>query len=224
MATKITTHYFEFGVHKYFRGNSHLLEPAHFGEKKDPLGAKAYLEPAGKVKPEHLDGRLRFNTRVKIDWNEVSKGELEAEADLHYLSLGKSGALSFDHAKAKSAKLELVNLSIDENPLKVMLNTDANVARNSLADEGADGRIVSEVWIVVDAELGEYFATNGSAGLGIKAFGSTAGVVVSGGKQGSTTVTLSPGTTFAYKLHKVSDWNKGKTKVEAVEADYKGLS
>lgn len=224
MAIKITKHYFEFGVHKYFRGNAHLLGPGHFGPKKDPLGAKAYVEPAGQVKAEYLDGRMKFNTRVKMDWNSVAKADLEADADLNFLGLGKSGALSFDHAKAKSAKLELVNLSIDEIPLKTMLNTDANVARNFMADDGGDARIVSEIWIAVDAELGEVFATSGSAGIGVKAMGSTASLTIGGSKQGTQTLTLSPGTTFAYKLHKVSKWNKGKTKVEAVEADYKGLS
>jgi hypothetical protein len=47
-------------------------------------------------------------------------------------------------------------------------------------------------------------------------------VTVTGGKHGSQTVTLSKGTTFAYKLHKVKDWNKGKTQIENLEADYKG--
>ena len=223
MSTKITTHYFEWGVHKYFRGNAHLVSPGCFGEKKDPIGIKAYIEPAGKVKPEHLDKRLKFNTRVRIDWATVSAGELQAEADLNYLSLGKSGALSFDLARAKSARLELVNLSIAEGPLIRMLG-DADVARSFLADEGADGRIVSEVWIVVDAELGEHFATSGSAGVAVKAFGSHAGLTISGGVQGTQTVTLSPGTTFAYKMHKVSDWSKGKKEVLKVEADYKGWS
>ncbi|MBL8350375.1 MAG: hypothetical protein JNL87_08655 [Burkholderiaceae bacterium] len=224
MGTKITTHYFEYGVNKYFRGNAHLLEAAHFGEKKDPIGAKAFVEPAGKVKPEHLDGRLKFNGRVKIDWNTVSKSELEADADLHFFGLGKSGALSFGHAEAKSAKLELINLSIDELKLKAMLNTDANVARKFMADEGSDARIVSEVWIVVDADLAEHFVTSGAGGVGVEALGSTAKISVSGGTRGTQTLTLSPGSTFAYKLHKVSEWSKGKTKVEAVEADYKGMS
>jgi hypothetical protein len=47
---------------------------------------------------------------------------------------------------------------------------------------------------------------------------------ISAGIRGAQTLTLSPGSTFADKLHKVSGWNKAKTQVEAVEADYKGLS
>jgi hypothetical protein len=28
---------------------------------------------------------------------------------------------------------------------------------------------------------------------------------------------------FAYKLHKVKDWNKDKTRIENLEADWKGI-
>jgi hypothetical protein len=223
MSTKITTHYFEWNGQKYFRGNAHLVEPGTYGEKKDPLGAKAYIEPAGKIKPLHLDGKLKYNTRTQVDWATVSGGELQAGADLNYLSLGKSGAISFDHSKAKSARLELINLSIDETPMIRMLN-EAGIARDWLAKEGGDGRIVSEYWIVVDAELSEYFATTAGLSVGVKALGSHAGLTLSGGAQGTQTVTMSPGTTFAFKMHKVSDWSKGKDSVLKVEADYKGMS
>ncbi len=223
MSIKITTHYFEFGANKYFRGNAHLVEPGTFGEKKDPIGSKAYIEPAGTVKASHLEGRLKFNTRVKIDWDSVSSAELQTGAQLRYLSLGVDGALAFDYSKAKAAKLELVNLSIDELPLVRLLN-DADVARSFLAKEGSDGRVVSEYWIVVDAKLGEHFATSGGGTIGVEAFGSNVKLTVSGGVHGSQTVTMSPGTTFAYKMHKVSDWSKGKESVEKVEADYKGFA
>ena len=103
-----------------------------------------------------------------------------------------------------------------------MLNKDANGARNYLADEGNDGRIVSEVWIVLEAELAEHFETSGS--LLASAKDSDLKVTAKGGKHGTQTITLSAGTTFAYKLHKVKKWNKGKTQIEDMEADYKGMS
>jgi len=223
MSTKITTHYFEWGVNKYFRGNAHLVEPGTYGEKKDPLGAKAYIEPAGKIKPVHLDKRLKFNTRTKVDWASVSSGELTADADLNYMSLGKSGSLGFTLGDAKAAKLELVNFSIDENPLISMLN-EADIARDFLAKEGSDGRVVSELWIVTTAELSEYLGTTANLSVGVKALGSSAGLAISGGKQSAFTLTMSPGTVFAYKMHKVSNWGKGKDSVDKVEADYKGFA
>lgn len=224
METKITRHAFTWGSQSYFRGNAHLLEIGHYGQKKDPIGPKGYIDPHGKVKAEHLAPRVKLGTRTKVDWNEVSKADLEADADLNFFGLGKSGAMSFDLGKAKSAGLELVNLNIDEGPLTTMLNTDAGGALKFLADEGNDARIVSEVWIVVDAELGEHFATQGQASASVKAFGSSLSLTVSGGKRGLQTVTISRGTTFAYKLHKVRDWNKGKTRIENMETDYKGMS
>lgn len=223
MAKPVTQHYFRYGTNKYFRGNAHLVELCTYGDKHDPIGAKAYLDPQNKVKREHVESRVQFGTRVKIDWAEVSQADLEADAVLKFFGLGKSAAASFDYAKAKSARLELINLYINEGPLKTMLNNDADGARNYLADEGGDGRIVSEVWVVVDAELGEQFATYGEATASVEAFDSSLKLTVSGGKNGTQTLVISSGTTFAYKLHKVKDWDKGKTKIEDMEADYKGM-
>jgi len=224
METKITKNYFEVNTMKYFRGNAHRVELGTYGKKHDPIGAKAYLESQAKVKSEHLANRpIKFGTMATINWNEVSKGDLEAEADLKFFSLGKKGAISFGYEKAKSAKLELISLAINTGPLTAMLNKDADGARKFLAEEGNDGRIASEVWIVVDAELGEHFTTHGSTSLSVQAFGSSLDLTVTGGQHGSQTITYSPGTTFAYMLHKVKDWNKGKTQIEDMEDDYKGL-
>ncbi|AOW12677.1 hypothetical protein LPB72_16770 [Hydrogenophaga crassostreae] len=225
MSTKITNHYFKFGIHKYFRGSAHELELGHYGQKKDPIGAKAWLAPHDKIKPVHMKGRVKVNTRTRIDWNEVSSVELQTGGALTYYGINFNGAKSFSHAHAKSAKLELISLSIDEGPLIAMINAD-RPARNQMADEGKDARIVSEVWVVVEAELAEHFKTYGSssAGVEIKAVKGDAQLTVSGGTRGSQSIVLSKGTTFAYRLHKVNDWNKGKTRVEGVEDDYKGMS
>ena len=45
----------------------------------------------------------------------------------------------------------------------------------------------------------------------------------SGSSQGSTTIVLEKGTTFAYLMHKVTKWNKDKTRIEELELDSKGL-
>jgi hypothetical protein len=223
METKITKHFFMANTMKYFRGNAHRVELGTYGKKHDPIGAKAYLEPQSKVKSEHLASRMQIGTLVTVDWNEVSKADLEAEADLKFFSLGKKVAVDFNLEKAKSAKLKLISLAINTGPLTAMLNKDADSARKFLAEEGNDGRIVSEAWVVVDAELGEHFDAHGSTSLSVEAFGSSLDLTVTGGKYGSQTITYSPGTTFAYMLHKVKDWNKDKTRIESMADDYKGL-
>jgi hypothetical protein len=219
MATKITDNYFEFGVNKYFRGNAHLVEIGTYGEKKDPIGAKAYIDPQSKVKREHLVDRVSKDQPVGINWDQTTKAELEVNGPIKVFGLNVSTATTFSYENTKSADLKLYNLFIAEGPLKTMLNTDADGARNYLADEGDDGRIVSEVWVVMKAELAEHFDTSASIEVSVKDV--NLNVTAKGGKQGTQTITLSAGTTFAYKLHKVKDWNKGKTKIENLEADYK---
>ena len=103
-----------------------------------------------------------------------------------------------------------------------MLNHDAGNARKFLADEGNDGRIVSEIIVALENDLAEHvstsasisFAPSGSSGLKITA---------KGGKYDTQTFTISTGTTFAYKLCKVKDWNKDKTQINNLETDWKGI-
>lgn len=223
MATKITKHYFEFGVHKYFRGSAHLVNLGSYGQKKDPIGAKAYLDIENQVKRSKLASRVNLNTVTSINWASASAGDVEVNGTLKVFGLGAGGTSSYSYSKAKSANLKLVNFSISEGPLKTMLNTDAHVARGKLADEGKDGRIVSEVWVLMEGDLAETFEKASSNSISIKAVGKSLDVTVSTGKSGSESVTLSKGTVFAYKMHKVKKWNKGKTKIEDMEADYKGM-
>jgi hypothetical protein len=49
-------------------------------------------------------------------------------------------------------------------------------------------------------------------------------LTASGGTHGSQTVAISGGMTFAYLLHKVKEWNKGKTQIENMEDDRKGMN
>ena len=221
MATKISDHYFKFGSQKYFRGNAHLLEIGTYGEKKDPIGAKAYLDPQNKVKREYLVKRVRKGQPVTINWSQTAKAALEANGPIKVYGLDLNAAVAYTHQKISSADLKLYNLSIAEDPLTNMLNNDAKRARNYLADEGKDGRIVSEVWVVMEAELAHHFETSGSLALSVK--GLDLNATAKGGKHGTQTITLSKGATFAYKLHKIKDWNKGKTRIKDMEADYKGM-
>ncbi len=221
MATHITDNYFKFGTLKYFRGNAHLVEIGTYGEKKDPIGPKAYVDPENKVKREHLVNRVSKGQPVGINWNQTTQADLEVNGSIKVFGLNVSVAATYDYKKVKTANLKVYNLSIAEGPLKTMLNQDADGARQYLADEGNDGRIVSEVWVVMEAELAEHFDTSGSLTVAVKA--ADLNVTAKGGKHGTQTITLSAGTTFAYKLHKVKDWNKGKTKIEDMEADYKGM-
>lgn len=222
MATKITEHCFEFGAMKYFRGNAHLVEIGTYGEKKDPIGAKAYLDTEGTVNREYLASRVEKGKPVGVAWEQTTKAELEVNGPIPVFGLTLNVATGFDYGKVKTADLKLFNLSIAETPLKQMLNNDAVSARKFFAQEGNDARIVSEVWVVMEAELAEHFNTSGALAVSVK--GVDMNVTAKGGKHGTQTITLSKGSAFAYKLHKVKDWNKDKTQILGMEADYKGMN
>ena len=223
MAADITKHHFKFGTLKYFRGNAHNIRICSFGQKRDPIGPKAHLDVEGTVKSKHVDSRIKYNGVTDVAWDKTTRAEAEINGVIKFFGLGRKGALTGSYKDAKKAKLKLVNFAVDEGPLKRMLNNDADIARRALADEGKDGRICSEVWVAMEAELAEHFSAYGSGSAGVKAAGSSLEFTASGGRHGSQTISLSEGTTFAYKLHKVTDWSKGKEKIEDMKADFKGM-
>lgn len=220
---KITENKFEYNNLGYFRGNAHLVELATYGEKKDPIGAKAYIDPYGKVKREYLNAqRVVKGLPIAVDWSQTSKADFGADVTFNAFGLNWNVFANYGYDKIKEAKLKLYSLSMPIGPMITMLNTDASVARNYLADEGADGRIVSEVWVLMEGALADHFSSSTSLTVGQRAL--DLAVTASGGTQGTQTIVLSAGTTFAYGMHKVSDWNSGKTRVEAMEDDKKGWS
>lgn len=223
MATKITDNYFEFGNLKYFRGNAHLVQIGTHGEKKDPFGSRAYLDPHSTVRSEYLDSRVQTGMVATVDWGQTTKAAMEVNGLLKFFGLNGKIDTNGTYEKVKNAHLKLANFSIPEIPLKDMLNTDADGARYELANEGNDGRIVGEVWVAVEAELAEHFAMYGKSSRSVKANGAALEMTVTGGKYGSQTISLSPGTTFAYKLYKVKNWSNNKTHIDALEADFKGM-
>ncbi len=223
MGAKITDNYLEFNGVKYFRGKSENIEIGAYGEKKDGLGT-TYLAVQSRVRAENLSGRVRYFTTADIEWEQTNSAAVEANGKFKIFGLDAKVGVEGSYAKAKSAKLKLIKLGMEEGALTKMLNSEATGARKFLADEGGDARIVSEVWIVVEAVLAEHFASSGSVSAGVSAAGSAAvDVTASGGKQGSQTVTLSKGTTFAYMFHKVKTWNKDKSRIEDMEDDSRGM-
>jgi hypothetical protein len=139
--TKVTKDYFEFGTIKYFRGKAENAKTCSYGEKKHPMGGAPYLAVQAKVNRAYLKDRVDYITAVKVDWSQQSEAAMEVNGRLKYFDLNGKVAVSGSYQNVKSAKLELVKFTINEGPLKGMLNRDADGARKYLAEEGADGRI-----------------------------------------------------------------------------------
>ncbi len=215
----ITAGSFKYSTITYFRGKAENVEMGSYGQKKTPFAAPAYLSIQNKVKTEYLHGRVRFVTRTAVDWTKETSADVSAFV---YFSAGVTTAVTGSYDKAKSAKLELIKFAIDEGPLKTMLNTDASGARNFLRDEGSDGRIVTEIWVVVEAKLAEHFQT--STSISVADVAGTAKVTATGGVQGTQSITISKGTTFAYLMYSVKKWNSDKTRIEDLEDDQVGMT
>jgi hypothetical protein len=222
--TKVTKDYFEFGTIKYFRGKGENVEICSYGEKKHPMGGAPYLAVQAKVNRAYLKDRVDYITSVKVDWRKQSEAAVEVNGRLKYFDLNGKVAVSGSYQNVKSAKLELVKFAINEGPLKGMLNRDADGARRYLAEEGADGRIVSEVWVLMKGELAEHFATSGGIDASVSSTGADLELTATGGTHGSQTVVISADTTFAYLLHKVKKWSNGKTQIEDMEDDSSGMN
>jgi len=226
METKVTKWGFYLGGMGFFRGNADHVRIGTYGEKKDPIGDKAYLDVESHVKLSYLKNIGKMGP-VEVDWERQSKADVAADGDLKYFAATGKVAGSFNYENAKSAKLKLMSFYIEEGPLKQIVNGPADGARSFLAKEGGDGRIVSQVFVAMEASLAETFSAAGSLSSEAKgdvlAVTVKGGVTASGGVHGSSTINLAPNTTFAYKLMKVKDWSHSKSKIEDLEADYKGM-
>lgn len=224
MGTKITDNYFEYEGAKFFRRNAYGLDLGSYGEKKDSAFAPGFLEEHGTIKAEYLAKRAEVNAPVGINWSSVSQNDIGAGVNLKFFGIGVDVAQSISLSDAQSGDIQLVPISIPEGKVIGMLN-EADGARNFLAEEGNDGRVLTKIWVLMEGRLASEFARGANNEVTVKALGQSVSISVSGGKSGSQTIQLSPGATFAYALHKVKKWTDNKkTKVEAVEADYKGMN
>ena len=219
----ITKNFIKIGTVKYFRGKPENIVLGSYGQKKDPVGASAYLAVEDRIRRSLLRGKVRQVTTETVSWTSQRAADVETNGKLKVFGVNVKTATSASYEDARSAKLELMKFVIDEGALKTVLNTEATGAREYLKSEGNDARVVSEIWVVVTAELASHFrkavTKTVSADAGEAALEFTA--TLSSG--GSETVVLAPGMTFAYLLHKVKDWNKGKTQIVDMEDDRKGM-
>jgi hypothetical protein len=221
MAIKITDGRFKApDGYNYFRKGAPQVELGSFGEKKTPLLGVNSLEVSGTVKAKSLEGRDIKSAVFSVDWESASWGEVAVNGVLKVFGVNARVAGSLNLERVKEARARLCFLSIPTNHIQYVINHDDRV-RRELADEGKDGRIVSGVWVVMEAELASFF--EGEMDAEIASEDDKVTVTGRAGSRGAQTVILSEGTTFAYRLSKVKKWGKKKEKAEEVEHDYKGL-
>jgi hypothetical protein len=205
---------------RYFRRNAPAVEVGAHGEKKEPVPQANYLAVEGHIRYEFLDGKVKKLKPVEVDWSREKKADVEANVE-KYFDLG-GVTLDFSHEKAANAHLKLVRFHVDAGAMESVLNTDANKVREDMKKEGKDARLCTSTWVVMSGQLAERFDTS----LGLEVSGTTADALSITAKGGGTwsgaeKVTFSPGTVFAYGLHKVKKWNGDK--VEDLEDDWQSI-
>ena len=211
MAKAIVKHNrLHFNGKNYFRGNSEEIQLADIGEKRTPVFGMNYLEPKN-----HVDSRpmkVNASTVVDIDFSRSSETAIQqmASGALKGLGIELSTDMSSVTEKVRSGQLKLAKLSIDLNELENATNADRD-ALEDLRGFGSDARIVSEIWVVIDASFADEFqnahdvTVSGSGTIkGIQISTSTSTGIKRGGATG---VTLSEGTCLAYMLVK-PEWSE----------------
>jgi hypothetical protein len=126
-----------------------------------------------------------------------SRREVDFAVDADFAVAGAPGKVSARAAfgKLKSAELVLTLLTIDLKDLEDAINA-SKPDREELADIGARGRVVSQVFIVTTAKLARELKTAGELTLSVTKGNGTASISASQ----RTEVELPKGSTFAYLL------------------------
>jgi hypothetical protein len=202
---------------KYFRGGSESVVIGAYGEKKTPVFGQNYLQ----VQSDIPAGKLVVNsvTTVDIDFTKSSAGDIKVGLNV---AGGYSGTADAAFSDLKTGKLKLVKFEMRLGDVTTVVNASPEVLKN-LKAYGNDARIAHQIFVVMEATMAKTFSTSGRL-----TFAKTGGKFqisanAGGSTSGTTTVTLSPGTTYAYLLCK-ADWNTGKTKAEKFVDDQWGMS
>ena len=221
---KIEKNHLEMGTRKYFRVQSGDVELGSFGQKKNPVSQVPQLEIEGHIRCKYLKDDVVRVVTTTVDWSPEHSTDVNAHGSLRYFVLGTKAPVTGTYEDAESAGLRLVKVSVNEEPLKRILNDQDEEARSYLACAGQNGRIVAEVWTLMEGELAEEFAAASTFDMASGADGAGLELGVSGGCHGSQTVIFSSGTVFAFSMHRVKEWKNGTDQIIAIEEDSDGIT
>ena len=193
----------KFNGKNYFRAGSEDVFVGSYGQKRTPLFGANYLEVKDLVKPSKLE--IEDVVVADIDFKQTRRGDLEEAISGTLKGVDVSVGASQAWEKFQSGELKLVKLAVRNNDMEDAINADAD-AIDDLRDYGARARVAHQAWVVMSASLAETF--DRAQSFDVSASRGTMRVKVNGktGQSGSSTVTLSKGSTFAYLLASL-DWD-----------------
>jgi len=212
---KITQSEFKINGVRYFRTKSEDVELCSYGKKEAPVFGSNFLVVRNKIHKDVLaSAPIKIGEPVTVDWSKASKAEINA--NVKYLSV--DGKMGLTLEKARSASLKLVKISIDYGLVIEAINQVDDALQ---AMKLANRRIVTDIWIAVEATLAEKVSTE--ATVKVTATGLQLVIGANATNTSASKVVLGKGTTFAYLLMKASRFNRTETKVEDLEVDQQGM-
>ncbi|MEN8225539.1 MAG: hypothetical protein ABFS05_09300 [Bacteroidota bacterium] len=213
-----------FGGVAYFRAHAEEVEIGSIGEKRKPLTKQNYLEVKDRVQVPEKE--IIQATVTEIDFNKTSKSAFNLNASA--IIKGVPVKLDSDAVfrKLKAGELKLVKFSISNNDMKRAMNNSPQKLQDLIA-WGNNARVVLQVFVVIEAKLADEFTRDMGIGISAGIKGLEAEVGGCFAASGSSRITLSQGTCFAYLLAK-PDWDarkkKDRTRVVDLDDDQWGLN
>jgi hypothetical protein len=212
----------EYNGSRYFTDNADKAALAAYGEKTGGTWGIGKLEIKDRLEPKALAGRVRSAGPVLLKAAATSKAAFAESFSGSIGAVGFSGSTGAIYDALVAQKLKFVQLYMDENDLRDLVNARPKV-RDEIHSYHGDGRIVYSVFIAMVARTAEAFVKGAKVSLELDALGILSASV--GGSSGSaqvTTVQLAPGTCIAYGLLKL-EWSSRDGQFDASHVDEPGL-
>jgi hypothetical protein len=202
---------FKFNGRSYFVAGSTAIKIGDGGEKRSPLGKPKTLDPHKAINANKLAYLASDPIDISLTVREAPK--LGQILPLNLPGMPVSIELGWQAASKQltDGDLKVVHLRVDDEVLTEAANeTPAMI--DGLRDWGHDGRVVDEVFIVVEHDVAQKFNESKTVKVGA-GLGDILNLNIGGSgiRAGTTEVSLSPGSVMAYQLVKPV-WKEAKKK------------
>ena len=191
---------------RYYRSNGVRL--GDVGEKKTSVFSVNHVDSQSNIPAPKM--HVKYGEAISM----TSEFASDLSASISYKGLTASGFKK----QLTNGDLKLVRYFMENRDIENGIESSPKLIE-SIKNFGKDARVVSDVWVVVDAEI--YEATKGGVKLDYKE--SASGEVK---LERNTTMVLSPDTVIAYMLQKI-DWEekqkKNWSKIAKLIEDPQGL-
>ncbi len=207
---KIRNNHLHHNGFNYFRSHAEEVLLGDVGEKCTPATQSNYLAVQGNV----VRKQLKIHTASRIDLKGMAVASADIGVSIQVPGRGGMNAGAVAGGLA-SGELSLLKLSVLPKDIVELANGNPKNALNPLKQAGARGRIVHQVYVVLEAKLAA--VVGGAARFALEAEGAGIELLATGGLAGSSgaSASISPGSTFAYALldpvwdaHQQKNWKQ----------------